>query len=87
MILYCYYSYIAIVGNLAPQVIVIILMGDTPFDTYLSHCVSGLMVSIMALGKTCSEAKNSRLGTLKWVLENDFENLGMECYSIDGFQK
>jgi hypothetical protein len=27
------------------------------------------------------------LGTLKWVFENDFENLGMECYSIDGFQK
>jgi hypothetical protein len=27
------------------------------------------------------------LKTLKWVFENDFENLGMECYSIDGFQK
>jgi hypothetical protein len=26
------------------------------------------------------------LGTLKWVFENDFENLGMECYSIDGFK-
>jgi hypothetical protein len=24
---------------------------------------------------------------LKWDFENDFENLGMECYSIDGFQK
>jgi hypothetical protein len=32
-------------------------------------------------------SKNSRLGTLKWVFENDFENLGMECYSIDGFQR
>jgi hypothetical protein len=27
------------------------------------------------------------LGTLKWDFENDFENLGMECYSIDGFQR
>jgi hypothetical protein len=27
------------------------------------------------------------LGTLKWVFENNFENLGIECYSIDGFQK
>jgi hypothetical protein len=28
------------------------------------------------------------LGTLKWVFgKNDLENLGMECYSIDGFKK
>jgi hypothetical protein len=27
------------------------------------------------------------LGTLKRVFENDFENLGMECYSIDGIHK
>jgi hypothetical protein len=27
------------------------------------------------------------LGTLKWDFENDFEKLGMECYSIDGFQR
>jgi hypothetical protein len=28
------------------------------------------------------------LGTLKWVFgKNDLENLGMECYSIDGLKK
>jgi hypothetical protein len=27
------------------------------------------------------------LGTLKWDSENDFKNLGMECYSIGGFQR
>jgi hypothetical protein len=81
MISYCYYSYIAIVGNLAPQVIVIILMGDTPFDTYLFPWVSGLMISIVTFGKPCSGAK-----TLGWEHSNGIsKNLGMDCYSIDGF--
>jgi hypothetical protein len=46
-----------------------------------------MMVSIMTFGKLCSGAE-----TLGWehssgFLKNDFKNLGMECYSIDGFQK
>jgi hypothetical protein len=81
IISYCYYSYIAIVGNLAPQAIVIILMGDTPFDTYLFLWVSGLMISIMTFGKPCSGAK-----TLDWEHSNGIsKNLGMDCFSIDGF--
>jgi hypothetical protein len=58
-----------------------------PFHHLLISWISGLMVSIMAFGKTCSGAK-----TLGWehsneTLKNDFKNLGMECYSIDGFQQ
>jgi hypothetical protein len=58
-----------------------------PFHHLLISWISGFMVSIMAFGKTCSGAK-----TLGWehsngTLKNGFENLGMECYSIDGFQK
>jgi hypothetical protein len=26
------------------------------------------------------------VGNTQWDFENDFENLGMDCYSIDGFQ-
>jgi hypothetical protein len=46
------------------------------------------MVSIMSFGKFCSGAKKN----LGWehsmgISENDYENLGMGNYSIDGFQK
>jgi hypothetical protein len=75
MISYCYYSYIAIVGDLDPQVIVIILMGDTAFDTYLFPWVNGLMISIVTFGKPCSGAK-----TLGWEHSNGIsKNLGMDC--------
>jgi hypothetical protein len=40
------------------------------------------MVSIIAFGKLYSGAKkNSTLGTLKWDLKNDFENLRIVLYS------
>jgi hypothetical protein len=36
------------------------------------------MVSIKALGKTCSGAKNSRIGNTLWKdFENVFKNLGV----------
>jgi hypothetical protein len=39
------------------------------------------MVSIIAFGKLCSGAK-----TLGWEESNGIsKNLGMDCYSIDGF--
>jgi hypothetical protein len=36
------------------------------------------MASIKVLGKTCSGAKNSRMGTFKEILGKVFENLGVE---------
>jgi hypothetical protein len=46
-----------------------------------------MMVSIMTFGKLCSGAKNLGREHSNGLLKNGFENLGMECYSIDGFQK
>jgi hypothetical protein len=45
-----------------------------------------MMVSIMIFGKLCSGAKTLGREHSNGSLKNDFENLGMECYSIDGFQ-
>jgi hypothetical protein len=45
-----------------------------------------MMVSIVAFEKPCSGAKTLGLGHSK-DFENDFKNLGMGSYSIEGFQK
>jgi hypothetical protein len=46
------------------------------------------MVSIVTFGKTCSGAKNSRMGTLNFGLyKKDFENLGIVLYSIEMFSR
>jgi hypothetical protein len=46
-----------------------------------------MMVSIVAFEKLCSGAKTLGLGHSKDFEKNDFENLGMGSYSIEGFQK
>jgi hypothetical protein len=38
------------------------------------------MVSIKVFGKSCSGAKNSRMGTFKQILGNVFDNLGVDFY-------
>jgi hypothetical protein len=61
-------------------------MDDPILNTYLSPWVSGLMVSIMTFGKLCSGAKSLGWKHSNEIFENDFENLGVGSYSIDGFQ-
>jgi hypothetical protein len=62
-------------------------MDDPYLDTYLFPRISGVMVSIIAFGKLCSEAK-----TLGWehsnvTLKNDFKNLGIVLYSTEVFSE
>jgi hypothetical protein len=54
---------------------------DDPSQDLLIPWVSGVMVSIIAFGKLCNGAQNSRLGTLKW----DFENLRIVLYYTEMF--
>jgi hypothetical protein len=45
------------------------------------------MVSIKVFGKTCSRAKNSRIGNTLWKdFENVFENLGVVATPLKCFQ-
>jgi hypothetical protein len=65
--------YIAIVDDLAPQVDLISSIEMTPLVTYSTPLFTrDLMVSINVLGKTCSGAKNSRMGTLAGKISEMF---------------
>jgi hypothetical protein len=65
--------HIAIVGDLAPQVDLISSIEMTPLVTYSTpRFTRDLMVSINVLGKTCSGAKNSRMGTLSGKISKKF---------------
>jgi hypothetical protein len=65
--------YIAIVGDFAPQVDLISSIEMTPLVTYSTPLFSrDLMVSIYVLRKTCSGAKNSRMGTLSGKISKKF---------------
>jgi hypothetical protein len=65
--------YIAIVDDLAPQVDLISSFEMTPLVTYSTPLFTRyFMVSINVLGKTCSGAKNSRMGTLSGKILKEF---------------
>jgi hypothetical protein len=45
------------------------------------------VISILAFGKPCCGAKTLGWEHSKGIFENNFKNLGIGNYSIDGFQK
>jgi hypothetical protein len=64
LFLYCYYPYIAIVGDLAPQVELLSSMRMKPLLPIQQPYLRDLMASIKVIGKLISGAKNSRMGKL-----------------------
>jgi hypothetical protein len=85
--LYCYYLYIAIVGDLAPRVELLSSTKMTPLTPIQYPYSSALMASIKVFGKLCSGAKDSRNGnTLRKNFENVFEDLGVANTPLKCFQ-
>jgi hypothetical protein len=74
--MHCFYIaiilYIAIVDGLAPQVDLLSSIEMTPLIPIQHPYIRDLMVSINVFGKTCSGAKNSRMGTLSRLISKMF---------------
>jgi hypothetical protein len=79
--LYCYYCYIAIIGDLAPQVELLSSMRMTPLLPIQQPYLSSLMASIKVIGKLCSGAKNSRMGKLSEKFQKWFRKPWSSIYS------
>jgi hypothetical protein len=79
--------YIAIVDDLAPQVNLISSIKMTPLTPTQHPYIRDLMISIKVFGKSCSGAKNSRMGKLSNEFQKWFWKPWSSVYSTEMFSK